>query len=81
MKENLLTRQGLNPQPPDYQSDAHPTEPPRPAYCNIYCECPKISPTLFYTFLAKNLLFMQLFLKILIGMANSLDPDKTAPAV
>ena len=27
----LPTRQGLNTQPPDHQSDTHPTEPPRPA--------------------------------------------------
>ena len=27
----LPTRRGSNPQPPDLQSDAHPTEPPRPA--------------------------------------------------
>ena len=26
----LLTRRGSNPQPPDHQSDAHPTEPPSP---------------------------------------------------
>ena len=27
----LLTQRGLNPQPPNYQSEAHPTEPPRRA--------------------------------------------------
>ena len=27
----LRTRRGSNPQPPDHQSDAQPTEPPRPA--------------------------------------------------
>ena len=27
------------------------------------------------------MLFMQLFLKILGGMANSIDPDQTAPLV
>ena len=27
----LPTRRGSNPQPPDHQSDAHQTEPPRPA--------------------------------------------------
>ena len=27
----LPIRRGSNPQPPDHQSDAHPTEPPRPA--------------------------------------------------
>ena len=26
----LTTRRGSNPQPPDLQSDAHPSEPPRP---------------------------------------------------
>ena len=31
MKEMLSTRWGLNPQPPDYQLDAHPAEPSRPA--------------------------------------------------
>ena len=28
----LLTWRRLNPQPPDLQSDVHPTEPPRPAW-------------------------------------------------
>ena len=36
--------------------------------------------TLFHTFLAKILLFMQFFLKILGGIANSVDPDQTAPS-
>ena len=27
----LLTRRGSSPQPPNYQADADPTEPPRPA--------------------------------------------------
>ena len=40
---------------------------------------PKISNTLFHTFWDKSLLFMSLFLKILSGMANSADPDQTAP--
>ena len=36
-KRILLTRWGLNPQPPDHQSDTHPTEPPRPAkLCLFY---------------------------------------------
>ena len=29
MKECCWTQQGLNPQPPDHQSDMHPTERPR----------------------------------------------------
>ena len=45
-----------------------------------YSKCPKVSNTLFYTFLAQILLFMQLFPNILSGMANSADPDKTAPS-
>ena len=45
-----------------------------------YSKCPKISNTLFHTFLAQILLFMQLFLKIPSGMANSVDPDQTAPS-
>ena len=28
----LPTQRESNPQPPDHQSDAHPTEPPRPAW-------------------------------------------------
>ena len=32
------------------------------------------------TFLAKILLFTKLFLKTLNGMANSVDPDQTAPS-
>ena len=43
-----------------------------------YGKCPKISNTLFPTILAKILLLMHLFLKILSGMANSVDPDQTA---
>ena len=39
-----------------------------------YVKCPKISNTLFHTFLfAYFLLFMQLILKILSGIANSVD--------
>ena len=30
-QKNVTDRQGMNLQPPDHQSDAHPTEPPRPA--------------------------------------------------
>ena len=30
--------------------------------------------------MAQILIFMQLFLKILSGMANSVDPDQTAPS-
>ena len=46
-----------------------------------YSKCPKISNTLFYTFLAQILFFMQLhvFSKIPCGIANSLDQDQTAP--
>ena len=46
----------------------------------LFGRSPKISNTLFHTILAKILLFMQLFLKILSGMANSVDPDQTAPS-
>ena len=45
----------------------------------MYGKCPKILNTLFRTFLAHNLLFMQLFPKIPSGMANNVDPDQTAP--
>ena len=38
----------------------------------------KILITLYHTFLAKTLLFMQLFLKILSGMANNVDPYQTS---
>ena len=44
-----------------------------------YGECSKISNTLFHIFLAK-ITFMQLFLKILSGTANSVDPDLTEGA-
>ena len=40
---------------------------------------PKILNTIFHTVLA-FLLFMQLFLKILSRMVNSVDPDQTAPS-
>ena len=36
----------------------------------------QISNTLFHTILASILLFMLLLLKILSGMANSVDPDQ-----
>ena len=36
--------------------------------------------TLFHTILALSLLSMPLLLKILCGMANSVDPDQTAPS-
>ena len=42
-------------------------------------KCPKIFNTLFYTFLAQILFFMQLFPKIPCRIANSVDPDQTAP--
>ena len=45
-----------------------------------YGKFPKISNTLFSTFLAQILRFMQLFLKILSGMADSVDLDETAPS-
>ena len=45
-----------------------------------YGKCPKILNTLFHTFFTKIFLFMQLFLKIVSGMANSIDPDQTAPS-
>ena len=44
-----------------------------------YGKCPNISNTLYITFFAYILLFMQLFRKILCGMANSVDPDQTTP--
>ena len=34
----------------------------------------------FFVFGLKILFCMQLFLKILSGMANSVDPDQTAPS-
>ena len=40
MKECFQTWRGSNPRPPDHQSDAHPTEPPRPA-CDVMVIVPK----------------------------------------
>ena len=38
LHESMLpTRRGWNPHPPDLQSDAHPTEPPRPALVSWLC--------------------------------------------
>ena len=45
---------------------------------NHYGKCPEISNTLFHTFLALLLLFIQMLLKILSGKANKIDPDQTA---
>ena len=38
----LPTRRGSNPRPPNHQSDAHPTKPPRPARSNHFKQwmCP-----------------------------------------
>ena len=47
---------------------------------NSVGKCPKISNILFYIFLAYIFLFMQFLLKILGGMANSVDPDQTSPS-
>ena len=48
-------------------------------FCSLrYCKFPKISNTLLHTFLPKFCFFTQLFLKILSGMVNSVDPDQTA---
>ena len=48
---------------------------------NVYGKCPKISNTLYHTFLPKFCccFFMHLFLKILGGKANSVFPNQTAP--
>ena len=45
-----------------------------------YSKWPKISNPLFHPLLAYILLSMLLLLKILSGMANSVDPDQTAPS-
>ena len=50
------------------------------SFCLWKSSYDKISNTLFYTFLAQILLFMQFFPKIPSGMANSVDPDQTAPS-
>ena len=42
---------------------------------NVYAMYPKISNTLFHTFLCLNFAFYGLFLKLTSGMANSVDPD------
>ena len=43
-----------------------------------YGKYPKISITLFHIF-GLNLFFMQLFSKILSGMAKRVNPDQIAP--
>ena len=42
----LPTRQGWNPQPPDHQSNVHPTEPPKPAciWSTLFAQVPRICP-------------------------------------
>ena len=40
---------------------------------HAYGECLSILNTLFHTFLGHILLFMQLFVKVLRGMANNID--------
>ena len=63
----------------DRQTD-RPKAPDKDSLQDTYGKCPKISNTLFHTILASILLFMLLLLKILSGMANSVDPDQTAPS-
>ena len=46
----------------------------------VSSKCPKILNTLFHIILAWILLFMQLFLKLLNGMANGVDPDQMSPS-
>ena len=41
-----------------------------------YVKCPKISNILFHTFLANISIYMQLFLKTLQGITNSVDNDQ-----
>ena len=46
----------------------------------MYGKCPKILNTLFHIIIyTKFCFFMHLLLKILSGIANSVDPDQTAP--
>ena len=45
----------------------------------VYGKCSKILNFILY-FFTQILLFMQLFLKILRGMAKSADPDQTSPS-
>ena len=64
----------------EWYSDKYFTDSPQNIYCG-YGKCPEIPNTLFHTcFLPKFCFFMQLILKILSGMANSVDPDQTAPS-
>ena len=49
------------------------SEVPKHKYIALYMA------TLFHTFLAKILLFRQLFLKVLSEMANSVDLERTVP--
>ena len=44
-----------------------------------YGKCPKISNFVPYLF-CQHFAFTHLFLEILSGMANSVDPDQTAPS-
>ena len=46
----------------------------------VYGKGPKILNISFHASLAQILLVMQLFLRILSGMANSVDPDHIAPS-
>ena len=49
MKECCRPRRGLNPRPPGLQSDAHPTEPPRPSLARMcLCHCVRGKPNQMY---------------------------------
>ena len=44
-----------------------------------YSNCSKILNTLTHTFIGR-IFFMHLFHQILVGIANSVDPDQTGPS-
>ena len=64
--------------PHDPRSEMLTTLSPR--HFSLYGKRLKISKTLLYTILAQNFPFKQLCLRILSGMAISVDPDQTAPS-
>ena len=75
-ERKLLTQLGLNPQPPDHQSNPHPTEPPRSVY-SLYSLYQK--HYLEHWIIIQNMsAYLPFFKNTIIAFANSVDPDQLA---
>ena len=76
----LLTWQGLNPQAPDHQSDAHPTEPSRQASCQCRWG-PICRPNIYFTQVKTGLKSQQSFYRVFQGGSSLAVPFHLALVV